>query len=128
MIGDEDILKQLQKVVGDNVTVKESPKSEEERTEALFIDTISTLEQTYISDNKLHEDYGVDLMGFTQGYYHSVENLIVMLFGYDKADIIWWWILDRFDADDTLLGIKTEKGKIHYLKTPKQLYKFLKSR
>ena len=128
MMENQDILKHLQKFVGDNVTVKESPKSEEERAEALFIDTISTLEHTYIADNKLHEDYGVDLMGFTQGYYHSVENLIIMLFGYDKADIIWWWILDRFDADDTLLGIKTEKGKIHYLKTPKQLYKFLKSR
>ena len=101
MIEDKDILEQLQKFVGDNVTVKESPKSEEERTEALFIDTISTLEQTYISDNKLHEDYGVDLMGFTQGYYHSVENLIVMLFGYDKADIIWWWILELINVKIT---------------------------
>ena len=128
MINDKDILNQLQKFVGDDVTIKESPKSEEERAELLFVDTISTLEHAYNSDNKLHEDYGVDLMGFTQSYYHTIENLIVMLFGYDKSDVIWWWVLERFDADGTLLGIETEDGKIHILKTPKQLYKFLKAR
>ena len=124
----QDILKHLQKFVGDNVTIKESPKSEEEREELLFIDTINTLDSIFVSDNKLHEDYGVDLMGFTQSYYHTIENLIVMLFGYDKSDVIWWWVLERFDADGTLLGIETEDGKIHMLKTPKQLYKFLKAR
>jgi len=127
MMENEDILQQLQKFVGDNVTIKESPKSEEERAENLFIDTISTLENIYASDNKLHEDYGIDLLGFTQSYYHAIENLIVMLVGYDKADIIWWWVLDRFDADDKLLGIETQGGKVYIIKTPKQLYKFLKS-
>ena len=65
-------------------------------------------------------------MGFIHNYYHVEENLIAMLFGYDKADIIWWWILERFDADDKLLGIETEDNRVHMIKTPQQLYKFLK--
>jgi len=123
----QDILKHLQKFVGDNVTIKESPKSEEEREELLFIDTINTLDSIFVSDNKLHEDYGIDLLGFTQSYYHAIENLIVMLVGYDKADIIWWWVCERFAEDRKLLGIGTEDGKVHMIKTPKQLYKFLKN-
>tara|TARA_R110000796_G_scaffold167953_1_gene284845 strand:- start:863 stop:1246 length:384 start_codon:yes stop_codon:yes gene_type:complete len=123
----QDILKHLQKFVGDNVTIKESPKSEEEREELLFIDTINTLDSIFVSDNKLHEDYGIDLLGFTQSYYHAIENLIVMLVGYDKADIIWWWVCERFAEDGKLLGIGTEDGKVHMIKTPKQLYKFLKN-
>ena len=31
-----------------------------------------------------------------------------------------------FDADGKLLGIETEDGKVHILKTSQQLYKFLK--
>ena len=123
----QDILKHLQKFVGDNVTIKESPKSEEEHEELLFIDTINTLDSIFVSDNKLHEDYGIDLLGFTQSYYHAIENLIVMLVGYDKADIIWWWVCERFAEDGKLLGIGTEDGKVHMIKTPKQLYKFLKN-
>jgi hypothetical protein len=50
-----------------------------------------------------------------------------MLVGYDKADIIWWWVCERFAEDGKLLGIGTEDGKVHMIKTPKQLYKFLKN-
>ena len=126
MIGNEEILFHLKQLLGENVTIKESPKSEEDRRESLFIETISSLEHIWNVDNKLHEEYGIDLMGFTQHYYHVVENLIAMLFGYDKAEIIWWWVLERFDADGKLLGIETEDGKVHMLKTSQQLYKFLK--
>jgi len=122
----ENILSSLQLLMGVNVKVEESPKSEAEREESIFIETIATLEEIWVRDNKLHEEYGVDLMGNSQYYYHVIENLIVLKYGYDKADIIWWWVLDRFDADDTLLGVETEDGKIHYLKTAKQLYSFLK--
>ena len=126
MMVNENLLEQLKLILGDNVSIKESPKSEEDRRESLFIETISSLEHIWNVDNKLHEEYGIDLMGFTQHYYHVVENLIAMLFGYDKAEIIWWWVLERFDADGKLLGIETEDGKVHILKTSQQLYKFLK--
>jgi hypothetical protein len=63
-------------------------------------------------------------MGFTQNYYHVVENLIAMLFGYDKAEIIWWWVLERFDADGKLLGIETEDNRVHMIKTPNNYISF----
>lgn len=127
MNNNEEILNHLKQLLGENVTVKESPKSEEERAEAIFIDTITTIEHIWNGDNKLHEDYGIDLLGFTQYYYHIIENLIVLQYGYDKAEIIWWWVLDRFAEDGELLGVETEDGKVHVIKTAKHLYRFLKS-
>ena len=62
MIGNEEILFHLKQLLGENVTIKESPKSEEDRREALFIETISSLEHIWNTDNKLHEEYGIDLM------------------------------------------------------------------
>jgi len=127
MNNNEEILNHLKQLLGENVTIKESPKSEEERAEAIFIDTITSIEHIWSSDNKLHEEYGIDLLGFTQYYYHIIENLIVLQYGYDKAEIIWWWVLDRFAEDGELLGVETEDGKVHVLKTAKHLYRFLKS-
>ncbi len=116
----------LQNKYGEGLDIKESPKTEAEREEALFIDTVETLEHIWYSEHELHNDYGVDLLGFSQYHYHAIENLIIAKYGYDKADIIWWWILDRFDADGELLNLETEDGNPHQLETPKDLWKFLK--
>mgnify|MGYP003653625544 FL=1 len=115
----------LQDKFGQGLNIKESPKTESEREEALFIDTIETLEFIYDEDHKLNEVYGIDLLGHSQYYYHVIENLIVSKYGYDKADIIWWWILDRFAEDGELLGVATENGDVYILKTPLDLWKFL---
>jgi|TARA_R110000782_G_scaffold42065_1_gene95918 hypothetical protein len=115
----------LQDKFGQGLNIKESPKTESEREEALFIDTIETLEFIYDEDHKLNEVYGIDLLGHSQYYYHIIENLIVSKYGYDKADIIWWWILDRFAEDGELLGVATENEDVYILKTPLDLWKFL---
>lgn len=110
---------------GLGLNINESPKTELEREEILFIDTIETVEHIWHAEHELHNDYGIDLLGYTQYHYHTIENLIIAKYGYDKAEIIWWWVLDRFAEDGELLGIETEDGNVHMLKTPKELWDFL---
>ena len=117
----------LQSKYGEGLDIKESPKTEAERELALFVDTIETLEHIWHAEHELHEDYGIDLLGFSQFYYHAIENLVIAKYGYDMADVIWWWVLDRFDADGELLGVEMENGEVHMLETPTDLFKFLQS-
>jgi hypothetical protein len=125
MIGNENITALLQKLAGENIRISETEKSVIEKEELIFIDTIETLEYIYDEDHKLNELYGVDLLGHVQHYYHIIENLVVSKYGDDKADIIWWWILERFAEDGELLGVETKDGKVHVLETPIQLWRFL---
>jgi len=118
--------KPLQNKFGKGLDIKESPKTEAEREEALFIDTIETLEHIWFAEHQLGDEFGIDLTAFSQYYYHAIENLVVAKYGYDKADVIWWWVLDRFDEEGELIEIEDEDGKIYLLKTPKDLWKFLK--
>ena len=111
---------------GLGLDIKESPKTEAEREESIFIDTIETIEHIYNSDHTLYEEHGVDLLGHVQYYYHAIENLIIAKYGYDKAEVIWWWILDRFAEDGELLGIETTDGEVYVLETHKDLWEFLK--
>ena len=111
---------------GLGLDINESPKTEAEREEVIFIDTIETLEHIWHAEHELHNDYGVDLLGFNQYHYHVIENLIIAKYGYDKAEVIWWWILDRFAEDGELLGVETEDGDIYLLETPKDLWELLK--
>ena len=116
----------LQNKYGEGLDVKDSPKTEAEREETLFVDTIETLEHIWHAEHELHDDYGIDLLGFNQYHFHAIENLIIAKYGYDKAEIIWWWVLDRFAEDGELLGVETKDGKVYMLKTPKDLWEFLK--
>jgi len=125
MINNDNIISLLQNLVGENVRVAEAQKSVAEKEELIFIDTIETIEFIWDEDHKLNEQYGIDLLGHTQHYYHIIENLIVTQYGYDKADIIWWWVLDRFSEDGELLGVETESGDVHIIETPLQLWRFL---
>ena len=118
--------KPLQNKFGKGLDIKESPKTEAEREEALFIDTIETLEHIWFAEHQLGDEFGIDLTAFSQYYYHAIENLVVAKYGYDKADVIWWWVLDRFDADGELLGVETTDGDVYMLETPKDLWEFLK--
>ena len=56
----------LQSKFGKGLDIKESPKTEAERESSLFVDTIETLEHIWNSEHELHEDYGIDLIGFSQ--------------------------------------------------------------
>ena len=116
----------LQSKYGEGLDIKESPKTETERELALFVDTIETLEHIWHSEHELHEDFGIDLLGFNQYHYHVIENLIIAKYGYDKAEVIWWWILDRFAEDGELLGVETKDGEVYLLETPKDLWELLK--
>ena len=116
----------LQNKYWEGLDVKDSPKTEAEREETLFVDTIETLEHIWHAEHELHDDYGIDLLGFNQYHFHAIENLIIAKYGYDKAEIIWWWVLDRFAEDGELLGVETKDGKVYMLKTPKDLWEFLK--
>jgi len=111
---------------GLGLEIKESPRTEAEREEAIFIDTIETIEHIWHAEHELHGDYGIDLLGFTQYYYHTIENLVIAKYGYDKAEVIWWWVLDRFAKDGELLGVETTDGEVHMLETPKDLWELLK--
>jgi hypothetical protein len=122
-----DLKKLLEEIVGAEVSINESPKSIEQREQELFIELIETIEVAWKSDHELFENHGVDLQGFSQYLYHAIEVLIMLKYGAFKAEIFWWYVLDRFDSEGNLLKLEDENGKIHYFKTHKQFYKFFKT-
>lgn len=122
----KDIKKLLEELIGAEVQVSESPKSIEQREQDLFIELLETLEEAWKIDNELYETRGIDLSGFLQYLYHAVETLVILKYGAFKADVFWWYVLERYDADGSLLGLEDENGKVYHFKTHKQFYNFFK--
>jgi hypothetical protein len=92
----------------------------------LFVETVLLLEHCWLKTNFLHEEVKIDLWNYEENYYKVIENLIFMKYHESIANLILWYVYDRFDADGKILGIELtlpgKEKKTHILKTPNDLW------
>jgi hypothetical protein len=123
----KDLKHLLEELVGAEVNINESPKSVEQKEEKLFIELVETIEIAWKQEHEMYENYGIDFQGFLQYLYHAIETLVMLKYGAFKAEVFWWYVLERFDEEGNILGLEDENGKVYHFKTHKQFYKFFKT-
>lgn len=105
---------------------KRDRKSNEKET---FIETVILLEHCWLRTNFLHEEVKIDLWNYEENYYKVIENLIFMKYTDDVANLILWYVYDRFDADGKLLGLDVtlpgKEKKRFLLKSPTDLWNLI---
>jgi len=92
----------------------------------MFIETVILLEHCWLKTNFLHEEVKIDLWNYEENYYRIIENLIFMKYSEEVANLILWYVYDRFDADGKILGLNItfpgKEPKQFILKTPTELW------
>jgi hypothetical protein len=91
-----------------------------------FIETVILLEHCWLRTNFLHEEVKIDLWNYEENYYKIIENLIFIHYSEEVANLILWYVYDRFDADGKVLGLDItfpgKEPKLFILKTPTDLW------
>lgn len=101
---------------------------EPELNEQMFIEIIEKWEKAWAVQNILLTQYGVLLEGYDGLLYDALDNLSIMMFGKGKADIIHWYVYESKKEDgSTYTLIDPRDSKEYILKTPKDLFHFLKT-
>jgi len=94
-----------------------------------FIQTITTMDACWIRTNHLHENVGVDFYNYEEPFFNMIEDLIYLHYGEELGEVILWYVYDRFDADDKLLGVEVtfpgKPPKVFKLKTPLDLWNLI---
>ena len=111
---------------GSKLRFSKSGKSEEKE---IFIETVVLLEHCWSRTNIMHEELGIDLWSYEETYYKVIENLIFLKYSESIANLILWYVYDRFDADDKLLGLNVtipgKEPKLYMVKTPLDLWNLI---
>ena len=111
---------------GSKLRFSKSGKSEEKE---IFIETVVLLEHCWSRTNIMHEELGIDLWSYEETYYKVIENLIFLKYSESIANLILWYVYDRFDADGKLLGLNItlpgKQPKLHMVKTPSDLWNLI---
>lgn len=112
-------------LLGANVIVHSDGENEELLEKELFVSTIKEWGNAWKQQNTLFNKYGIDLSGYDQLLYGSIEKLITILFGSYKTQVVLTYVYSSLNLEEDSLKITDKHNKEHYITTPEQLFDFL---
>ena len=121
----EEKFKNLSELLGQNVKVEESQKSIKKKEELFFHGLITYLCQIEATGAFLSQ-VGINFEKYDNPFYKSIAILLNKHYGEIKTPIILWWVFDSITPEGDVYPLIDENEKRHIIKTPTQLYKFLK--
>jgi sugar diacid utilization regulator len=121
----ENKFKNLSELIGKGVEVKENQKTEKKREEEYFMDLIEELCQIDAS-SAIANSLGINLSKYENRFMQVFEMTLTKIYGEVKASIILWWVFESITPEGDILPLIDENDEKHVIKTPTQLYKFLK--
>jgi hypothetical protein len=121
----EEKFKNLSDLMGKNVKAIESPKSIKKREEKFFLELMDILCQVE-AYSKVAETLGINLTDYENNHFQVIEMLLEKIYGEFATTVTIWWIFESLKPDGDVYPLIDEKGVKHIIKTPLQLYKFIK--
>ena len=121
----EEKFKNLSDLMGKNVKTIESPKSIKKREEKFFVELMEILCQIE-AYSKVAETLGINLTNYENNHFQAIEMLLEKIYGEFATTVTIWWIFESLKPDGDVYPLIDEKGVKHVIKTPLQLYKFIK--
>lgn len=121
--GEDEIKGLFRSILGTSVKVKDNIGVTEE---LLFINTIKKLESSHLFEEQLFGDFGISLTQITDPLWEVIENDFSYVYGDNARETIMWYIHNRFNPDGSLIDLEDEDGKIYKLKTPEDLWSYIK--
>ena len=121
----EEKFKNLSEIFGSLSKIEESPKSLKKKDEVFFMDLLEQLCQIEAVGAVL-KTIGIYADKYENPFYKSTKLLMQKHYGDMKTEIILWWIFDSLTPDGGVYPLMDEDENKHILKTPQQLWKFLK--
>ena len=110
-----------------NIKHREREPGEKE----VFLDLVVSLDQCWHRTVYMEEEIGMNISSYEEPLYDIIENLIFLHFPSWKAEIMLWWVFERFNEEGEILPINiNDSPEKEYeeiiVETPEQLWDLFK--
>lgn len=93
----------------------------------LFKVSIEEWNLAWRQQTTLFNKYGIDLSGYDNLLYNSLESLINLMYGPAKSQIIAAYVYNKSNTEEDYLKVEKTDGKFYYIKNTDELYDFIHS-
>lgn len=119
----EDIKDLFKKILGSEVIIKDNIDATEK---GVFLILIKKLEQSNEIENLIFEHGGLELAKVTDPLWFVIENTFKFLYGEEVAELVFWYVFDRFNPDGSIVPLEDEDGKQYTFKDANDLWSYIK--
>jgi hypothetical protein len=118
----KDIKGLFENVLGANTTVKDNIKSTES---TVFEILIQKADDSLDIEDKLFEIADISIEKITDPLWFIIENQFKLIYGEEAAELIMWYLMERFDDDYNIIPLEDEEENRIILNKPIDLWNYL---
>jgi len=122
----EGIKQSIDGIIGNNTFLKKKRKTAEDKRREKFEKVIKILEALEVRSTILGTDLDVDLSQYDEKFHIVIDELLVLLFGEECYEIIFFYLYERLNPDGSINQLQDEKGQLINLLSPTDLWYFIK--
>jgi|TARA_R110000851_G_scaffold128346_1_gene260698 hypothetical protein len=116
----------LESLLGIKLTAQEIKESSNGEKKG-FCKLIDKLENLIEVERAMYRDYKVDTSTLLEPYWDAIEEMLDFTCEPEIADVIWWYVHSRKDAEGTIAEWEDEDGdgKKYILKNSSELFDYI---
>ena len=121
----DDAKKSIDLILGSDTTLTRRKKTQTDVTRELFNKVIINLEQANTRSFILENDFKLDLNKYDDIFYDAIDNLLIMHFGKEASELIFFYLYDRINPDGSINILTDPNGNDVILQNPDDLWVLL---
>jgi hypothetical protein len=112
----------LETMIGTDLSLKRKKKSEHDLNRELFEKIIIALERANIRTALAGTEFEIDLSKYDETFYEVIDNLMLMQFGKQAAEVIFFYVYERMNPDGSINELRDLNDIPIVLNSPADLW------
>jgi hypothetical protein len=112
----------LETMIGTDLSLKRKKKSEHDLNKELFEKIVIALERANIRTALVGTEFDVDLSKYDETFYEVIDNLLLMQFGKQASEVIFFYVYERMNPDGTINELRDTNDTPIVLNNPTDLW------
>ena len=123
----EGIKQSLENILNADFKIKRKKRTELDIQRDLFFKIILSLEKLNMRSNVLNIDLDINLTKYDEVFYDTIDDLLLLHFKKDIAEIVFFYVYDRIDQDGNIIYLKDSNGNPVILDNVNDLWHLIKN-
>jgi hypothetical protein len=122
----EGIRQSVDDIIGVNTFLRRKKRTEDDNQRERFEKIIRTLEEIEVRGMIIANDLKVDFTTYDEKFYDVVDTLLLMHFGKEASEIIFFYLYERVNPDGTINQLVDTNEQYVTLNSPTDLWELVK--
>jgi len=115
----------LETMIGTDLSLKRKKKSEHDVNRDMFEKIVIALEKANIRTAIVGSEFDLDLSKYDESFYEVIDNLIMMQFGKQAAEVIFFYVYERMNPDGSINELRDVNDNPIVLNNPTDLWELV---